>query len=433
MSRGERLKLRPLRQRPPPQGKYPLGWPLVLALGEILKLRFLVNPLLGGLGVWLTYMLGRRLFSSTVGLLAAGLTLASPFFLLNTGSLLSHPLGFVLSAGFALFWLTAFGPGEGRLDWKPAAAAAMCLGLLGMTRPLTALAVGLPFSLHGIYLLVQGTGQIRRNLLLVAGILCVFVLVHFLWQFYLTGDPFLNPYTLWWEYDRIGFGPGYGRRPEGHTLGQAWINTRHSLRVGGHDLFGWMGYSWILIPFGLIAALKGKNWPALLAASVFPSLVLVYFAYWIGSSLFGPRYFYEGFYSFTIISAAGAAWLGGWPLTGGDSWPVYTGWKRARPLAVAGLLTALVTFNLTAYMPPRLDRMRGLYGVSREHLEPFLSEQARELAPALVVVHPQKKWIEYGTLIELQNPYLDTRFIFIITRGPEVDMRVAESFPDRAG
>ncbi|MFN2176825.1 MAG: ArnT family glycosyltransferase [Anaerolineales bacterium] len=413
-------------------GKYPLGWPLVLAISEILHVRYLVNPLLGGLGIWLTYLLGRRLFSSTVALLASGLTLASPFFLVNTGSLLSHPLGLVLSAGFVLFWLSAFGPGESRAGWKSAVGAALCLGALGMTRPLTALAVGLPFSLHGIHLFIMGNGKIRRNLLMVAGILSVFILLHFAWQFYLTGDPFLNPYTLWWEYDRIGFGPGHGRRPEGHTLRQAWINTRNSLRVGNQDLFGWLGFSWIFIPFGLFASLREKNWRALLAASVYPSLVLVYLAYWIGSSLFGPRYFYEGLYGFTIMSAAGIAWLAGWPLRRDDPWPVYEGWRRVRPLAVTALLTALVVFNLFAYLPPRLDRMRGLYGVSRSHLEPFLTEGAQELAPALVIVHPQKKWIEYGTLIELQNPYLDTPFIFIITRGPQVDQEVAREFPNRA-
>jgi 4-amino-4-deoxy-L-arabinose transferase-like glycosyltransferase len=64
-------------------GKYPPGWPLVLAIGVKLGLRFLVNPLLAGLGVWLTYLLGKRVFGEVVGLLAAGLTLTSPFFLIN--------------------------------------------------------------------------------------------------------------------------------------------------------------------------------------------------------------------------------------------------------------------------------------------------------------------------------------------------------------
>jgi 4-amino-4-deoxy-L-arabinose transferase-like glycosyltransferase len=81
-------------------GKYPLGWPAMLALGIALGARSLVNPLLAGLGVWLTYRLGKRTLGETVGLLAAGLTLTSPFFLLNSGSLLS-PFGLV-TAAFAL-------------------------------------------------------------------------------------------------------------------------------------------------------------------------------------------------------------------------------------------------------------------------------------------------------------------------------------------
>jgi len=58
--------------------------------------------------VWLTYQIGKRLFGESVGLLGALLILTSPFFLMNTGSLLSHPLGLVLSATFVMGWLDAF-------------------------------------------------------------------------------------------------------------------------------------------------------------------------------------------------------------------------------------------------------------------------------------------------------------------------------------
>ena len=89
-------------------GKYPPGWPVLLSIAIRLDLRAWINPLLAGLGVWLTYLLGKRIFNDFVGLLAAGLTVASPFFLMNSGSLLSHPFGLVLSASFALGWLEIF-------------------------------------------------------------------------------------------------------------------------------------------------------------------------------------------------------------------------------------------------------------------------------------------------------------------------------------
>ena len=61
-------------------GKYPPGWPVALALGLALGARAWVNPILGGISVWLTYRLGKKLFNERVALLAAFLTLTSPFF-----------------------------------------------------------------------------------------------------------------------------------------------------------------------------------------------------------------------------------------------------------------------------------------------------------------------------------------------------------------
>lgn len=413
-------------------GKYPLGWPVMLALGEFLGLRFLVNPLLGGLGVWLTYKLGKRVISDTVGLLAAGLTVTSPFFLMNTGSLLSHPLGLVLSAAFALAWLDAFSKPITQYRWLATITAGAALGLLAITRPLTAVAISIPFGIHGLYLLIRSDWQIRQRLITVGVMVLAMASIHFLWQYALTGDPLLNPYTLWWEYDTVGFGPGHGRMEQGHTLHQARINTKFSLRTGRYDLFGWGAYSWIFLPFGLIALLWNRNWRALLLASVFPSLVVVYLAYWIGSSLFGPRYFYESLYSLTLVSAAGIAWIAGWPLQEKEPFPNYSGWRRIRPLAMTTILTILLATNLLFYTPMRLGNMFGLYGVQRSHTTPFLLPSTQELAPALIIVHTKHEWIEYGTLLELQNPFLDTPFIFVISRKPETNAAVISQFPDRS-
>lgn len=412
-------------------GKYPLGWPLILAIGVKLGLRSLVNPLLAGLGVWLTYRLGKRVLGEMVGLLAAGLTLTSPFFLINSGSLLSHPFGLVLSAGFALAWLNGFDQRDAPRRWLPTVIAGLALGILAFTRPFTAVAVGLPFGVQGVYLLVRGNWQTRWHVLAV-GLLAVTVgALNFGWQYLITGDPFLNPYTLWWSYDKIGFGPGVGRTEQGHNLHLANINTRFSLRVGKGDLFGWATYSWIFLPFGLVALFLRRNWRGFLLAAVFPSLVLFYLAYWVGAWLYGPRYFYEGLFSLTLLSGAGIAWLAGWPITPGESWRRYSGWKMARPLAMVALLALLVSTNLIFYTPQRLQMMRGLYGMERSDLDPFLTPEAQKLTPALIVVHPPN-WMEYGVLLELQDPYLDTPFIFVFNRGPIADRKLARNFPERA-
>jgi hypothetical protein len=254
--------------------------------------------------------------------------------------------------------------------------------------------------------------------------------LHFLWQYAVTGDATLNPYTLWWEYDKVGFGPGVGRTEAGHTLRQAWVNTKYSIWVGRHDLFGWGSFSWIFLPFGLYVILRYRIWAGLLLASVLPSLVLVYLAYWIGSWLFGPRYYYEGLYSLTIVSSVGIAWLAGWPYRPDMPWIAYHGWRRVRPLAMTAILALLLSANLLFYTPLRVGGMYGLYTISRDRMDPFLTEEAQALTPALVIVHPDR-WMEYGSLLELQNPSLDTPFIFVMSRGRTPDQLLSSDYPDR--
>jgi hypothetical protein len=428
-------------------GKYPLGWPIILAVGVFLGLRSWVNPLLAGLGVWLTYRLGQRVFGEAVGLLAAALTITSPFFLMNSGSLLSHPLGLVLSAAFALAWLDAFWNDWRQNDWRekerprwhpwlPTLIAGLSLGVLALTRPLTAVAIGLPFGIHGIYLLFKGDTSTRWRVLTVGLISVGLGALLFVWQYAVTGDPLLNPYTLWWPYDKLGFGPDVGNTSTGHTLHLAYINTRFSIRTGLYDLFGWSSFSWIFLPFGLLSLLPRRkfgtpfNGRGLLLASVFVSNVLTYTIYWIGSYLFGPRYYYESLYSLTLLTAAGFAYLAGWPTRPGQPWRYFTGWWKARPLLMTALLALLVSVNLVFYAPMRVGGMYGLYGISRERLEPFQTPEARALTPALIIVHPGE-WTEYGALLDLEDPFLDTPFIFVFTRGEQGDRDVAAYFPNR--
>jgi hypothetical protein len=49
------------------------------------------------------------------------------------------------------------------------------------------------------------------------------------------------------------------------------------------------------------------------------------------------------------------------------------------------------------------------------------------MTPALVIVHPDI-WMEYGALLELTDPFLDTPFLFVISVGPEVDAAVAADY-----
>lgn len=424
-------------------GKYPPGWPLVLAFGVLLGVRGLVNPILAGISIWLIYLLGKRVFIPLVGLLAAGLTLTSPFFLLNSGSLLSHPLGLALAAGFSLAWLDAFGQTEpDHKSWRAIFTAAACLGFLALTRPLSAVGVALPFGLHAAYLLLRGSWRQRKQVLVFGVLAGLFASLILVWQYLLTGDPLINPYTLWWPYDKIGFGPGYGVNPDGHSLLNAIESTRYSLNVGWFDLFGWGGWSWLLLPFGAwIGLSRLRSHPkqtiqAWLIGLIYPALVLVYMAYWVGSWLYGPRYFYEGIAGMAIFSATGASWLAGWldnqaPIV--DSQPKeqkkarFSKLQRFRALAVTALLAGLVGFNLVFYLPLRLSSMTNLFGINQAVLTPFRTPEAQALTPALVLVD-SPRWMGYAAFLELQSPDLTSPFIFAWSSGPIINARMAKYF-----
>ncbi len=404
-------------------GKYPPGWPAALAVGVATGAPYWVNPLLAGLAVWLTYRLGRSLAGVAAGLLAALLTASSPMLLLLSGGLMPHMLSLVLTLGWMLAWFDLFLPttrivAPGRARRLRIAVAGSCLGLLVLTRPVTAIAVAFPFALHALYLLFRFRGRFLGDLSGIAALTVVVGAILPLWQWTLTGDAWRNPYTLWWPYDRMGFGKGVGPLETGHTLRQGWVNTRLSLFAWQHDLFGWPFISWTFLPLGLWSLRRRLD--AWLALAIFPALVVVYMAYWVGSWLLGPRYFVEALPMLASISAAGMVWAGGWAQAGARG-------GRVRRLTAAAIAATLLLVNISLYLPVRLGGLRGLFGISRSAMVAF---QEVDPGAAVVIVHRNPYWHGYGNLLTLTPPFLESELTLIYERGPEIDARAAALFPD---
>jgi 4-amino-4-deoxy-L-arabinose transferase-like glycosyltransferase len=404
-------------------GKYPPGWPAVLSLGVRLGIGWLVNPLLAGASVWLIFRLGSKLGGEGIGLLAAALSAVSPFLLVLAGSLMSHVFSLFLALAFASAWLDLFPRSESsprQPAWLLVGVAGISLGLLALTRPLTAVGVALPFVVHGVVLLWSGRARSRGPLVAVAAVALAIACLYPLWNAALTGDPSRNPYTLWWPYDRIGFGPGIGRSSTGHTLDLARFNAELSLEVGRHDLFGWPYLSFAFLPLGLWAFRHNRDgW---LVAGWIPSLIGVHLFYWIGSWLFGPRYYFEALPAAAALTAAGLAWLGGWGAAGDSSW------LRARRISFLGLLVTLFALNGLYYLPVRLASLQGLYGISKDRWEVFAAGAPPN---AFVLIHPAERWTDYGTLLTLEPPFCDCDLILAYSRGTQVDRRAAAVYPDR--
>lgn len=62
---------------------------------------------------------------------------------------------------------------------------------------------------------------------------------------------------------------------------------------------------------------------------------------------------------------------------------------------------------------------------------PFLAYQEQDTKPTLFIVHVESHWSEYGGLLDLSNPFLDSPFIFSWSATPIADEALSASFPDR--
>jgi hypothetical protein len=127
-------------------GKYPPGWPLMLALGYVVNAPWVVNPLIHMLTIALVYRFAREVFDARVGVIAATLLAISPIGWLQSGSLMAHT--------FALFCTTLFLYGVWRTEkgqklvlfWG--ALGGLAAGMLFATRPLVAASVIAPVAVY---------------------------------------------------------------------------------------------------------------------------------------------------------------------------------------------------------------------------------------------------------------------------------------------
>jgi 4-amino-4-deoxy-L-arabinose transferase-like glycosyltransferase len=245
-------------------GKYPPGWPALLAFGVAVGGPWLINAVFGALTIILVFWLGREIWGAWVGALAALLTAFSPAALLLNATLMAHTAALFFATLFIVCWWRLEQPSR-RISHALAAGAA--LGALFIVRPLSAVAVGLPFMVWGGALMVSGWKSAsldnRRFRLRSAAILIVAAgLVGSalpLFNAVATGSPTTDLYRLVWSYDRLGFGEGHGRT--GHTIANGLRHAGFDLSLASADLYGWQ-------PRGITPELvehlqTGRNtWPA---------------------------------------------------------------------------------------------------------------------------------------------------------------------------
>ena len=420
--------------------KYSPGWPALLALGVWMGLPWWVNAACAALTVALTFRLGRELHGLLPGTIAAWLVTTSPFVLLLSGSLMSHPACLLFVSAFLwCFWRARW---RGRDGW--AFAGGLALGAAFAIRPFTAAAIALPSALWALWRLYRA-GKADRWLewqrvwfigLGFAPLAALVPLANAIW----TGDPLLSPYVLFWPYDRLGFGPGRGVLPEGNTV---WLGLSSVVASMGHlatTLHGWPALSLTFVV--LLFVFQPRHRRDLWLACTALALIGGYGLYWTSGNVFGPRYVYETTVALSLLSAAGIVRVAhalqeaapgagrGRPLDA-----AHPGARRGRQRRVRikgatfrRVLLALALINLFIYLPWQLWNYRALYGITAAPRDIL---QAADLHHALVIVRDENGWKDYAVAFSMNRPTLDGDVVYANDCGPLVG-RLLSHFAGRA-
>jgi hypothetical protein len=287
----------------------PVGWPLLLSLGVLVKADWLVNPLLAGICVLLAYLLVRDLYNRRTARLTALLLALSPWHALVGMSFMTHmsALAFGLLAAVTVVWARK----NGRMIWALISGAAT--GMVGMIRPLEGAIVG---GLIGLWII--GLGGIRLRIsnlaawILGCGAIGVAI---FYYNFLLTGNPTQFPIMVWADKymgvnsNAMGFGPergnGWPIDPyPGHSPLDAIINSNLNITAINTELFGWSTGSLILILlFCFWLRFRKEDW---LMAALIAGVFTAHFFYWFsGGPDFAARYWFLTIVPCVVLSVRG--------------------------------------------------------------------------------------------------------------------------------
>jgi hypothetical protein len=288
------------------------GWPAVLALGELIGMPWLINPLLAALSVLMAHAIAARLAGRDEADMVAMMMGASPWLLAMAASLLPHTLTMTLML-FGWWWtLRALDSRRGMAQRLVVAGAA--LGLMFAVRPVEA---GPIAALTLLWLFFSREGAPGRALLAAVGV-GVGAIPALAYNWAMTGSALLSPsraYTdgLWGAgADRFGFGAGVGQPGgggeldvwPGHSAGEGFVNVLNLLSSLEFEMMGWpVGSLAFLICFLLWQRPDRRDLAMMAVAALFLGAA---FLYWDADAYYvGPRALFLAAFPLIYLSARG--------------------------------------------------------------------------------------------------------------------------------
>jgi cytochrome b len=344
---------------------YPPGHPLALAIGMVLGAEWLVDPMLGGVCVFLVYLVAKGLYGPKTARIAAFLWAISAWVMFMSASYMNHVTATTLALGC---WAFVWAPRPLPRPWH-VVAAGFCLAAVAATRPLDAVAAGLPVL---VWIVARRRWAVVPWMAL--GMLPVFVAFgYFNWR--LFGGPLTLGYNaLYGSELNLGFGiDPWGRA---FTPLVALANLAVAMRRLHLFLYEWPIPA--LLPLGLwaIAGRQRRLADAIVVVGLL-AVPALYFFYWHSGYYPGPRFYYAAA-PFLVIGTA-RAWRWGWGLARRSFRP----WWRGDVALVSAAVIVLI-WGWAGVLPARFAAFRT--GLATLKLHPERDLAARSMGQALVIV-----------------------------------------------
>jgi hypothetical protein len=268
--------------------QYPIGGPVLLAVGLALHAIWLVNPLLLGVACWQLHRFTRRAFGESTARAATLLFGLTPFILVLGATQMSHAASLVLTL-LALAELASWDDDATSRRALHAVALGLSIGAIALVRPLDAVLVALPIGVFQLVRVRQAPARLGSLLLqAAAGALPIALL---LWaNARTTGGPLLFAYD-------VANGPahrlGFHLDPNGelHTPLRGLVYASGYLMRFDRFLFEWPLPGLLVVCAVLLMLRRASRWDSLLLALVGAFLV-GYAAYWFPGFFDGPRFLF---------------------------------------------------------------------------------------------------------------------------------------------
>ena len=404
----------------------PPGWPIMLTLGYLAGVPWLVNPLLNGACVLLTYLVIGDIYGRATARWSVLLLASSPWFLFMGMNFMTHTaaLFFSMVAAYAVARMRR----SGRVAWG--VPGGIAIGMVSIIRPLEGLAVAVLLGFWGL----GGRSARFRLAIPQVAVLALATIVTgaavLPYNAAVAGDPTTFPLMAYTDalygkdVNALGFGanrgigwPGLDPLP-GHGLADVFINANLNGYQVNVELLGWSIGSLLIIALLLLSRrLTRQDWWMLAPIGL---IVGLHSFYWFsGGPDFGARYWYLIIVPCIALAARGIVTLGA--MTGGA-----TDRDGVRVSLGAAALCLVAMF---VFVPWRAVDKYFHY----RRMEPGVERLAREhgFGASLVLVrgrrHPDYASAATYNPIDLRAP----EPVYAWDRSPEARAEVLRAYPDR--